>query len=406
LLINGRIAPSDNLAIQIQSDLHSAIKGMPGMVTFPSLYAWQKDLRNITQVNLSILGLPVSALSFKTTLSHRYNKLEFSDRFGEQTGVPVDNTFVEFEPHIGQNVQYIWGEHQIVNFHALYQRTMLKDEGTQYDNPTRDLWAFALRDQIILWNERITLVPAIRYDSLSDTKGQISPKFGAHFRPVDWFVLKSNVGQSFRAPNFSELYFSQGLVESNPELTPERAFEFDAGFQIITKPFFAEAVYFRSEVDDLIEYLLISGFRYKPFNIGQVLIQGAEFSSTLEPWKYTSFSGSYTITYAIDQTGQPNRDGNQIPGRPRYQGFGRIEAGPTLIKLFSEYNYTGSNFVTAANTKLLDARHILNAGIVANPSDRVHFGFEIKNLLDDRALDIRGFPLPGRSVFGSIQVGF
>ena len=406
LLVKGDWAVSNHLVFSAQNDLHSAIKGVPGLVTFPSEKAWQADLRNVAQVNATLADLPVSGLNFRTALSYRYNQLTFADRLGEQTGVPVQNGYTENEPRVRETIQYIWGAHQIWTLQGEWAKILLRETDNTFGHPERDVWAAALRDQVILWGDRISLVPAVRYDDASDAGSQWSPKFGLHFRPWHWLVLKGNAGRSFRAPNFSELYFNQGFVVGNPDLKPERATSFDAGLQIVTRPVFFEAAWFRSDVEDLIEYTLISGFRYKPLNIGQARTEGAELIATVNPVRYLTASGAYTLTYAIDTTDQENRSGNQIPGRPRNQAFGRIEAGPDFLRAFAEYSYIGPNFITQANTKLLDARKILNTGIVVHPDEQTAFGVEMKNVLDDRAVDVRGFPLPGRSVFVSFEKSF
>ena len=406
LLVKGDAALSDRLALAVQNDLHSAVKGMPGIVTFPARQAWQQELRNVTQVSATLADSPARGLSFKTALSHRYNHLAFSDRLGEQTGVPVQAAYTEYEPAVAETVQYIWGMHQILALQGNWQMTALREKDPVYGDPERTAWGAALRDQVVLWSERITLVPALRYDALSDAPSQWSPKFGLALRPLPWLAIKGNAGRSFRAPNFSELYFNQGFVEGNPDLKPERAISLDAGIQLTTRPFFGEVAYFRSDVEDLIEYMLVSGFRYKPFNVGRALLHGMEASASFAPWQYATLTGSYTLTYAIDTTEGANRKDMQIPGRPRRQAYGRLEAGPALVKTFVEYNYVGPNFITRANTKLLDERHILNAGCVVHPSPDVAIGFEMKNVLDDPAVDLRGFPLPKRAVYASLEVGF
>lgn len=406
LLLKGSYGFSDKVDLSLQNHLHSSIKGVPGVTNFPSPHAWQKNLRNISQASLSLSDLPASGLSFKTTLAHRYEFLQFSDPLGEQTGVPLETEYAENEPRVRQLVRYIWGRHQIWSVSGEYARSILDDKSGVYNDPERDNWATVLSDQAILWKGRITVVPAVRYDKVTDVGDQWSPKIGLSIKPWEWLVVKGNAGRSFRAPNFSELYFNQGFVSGNPDLKPERATNYDGGVQFVSDMFFAEAAYFRNEVEDLIEYLLISGFRYKPFNIGRALLHGMESSATFRPWQYTSLSGSYTLTYAIDKTDDENRADNQIPGIPRKKAFARLEGGPKMVRTFLEYHYIGPNYINQANTKLLNERHILNAGVVVAPSDTFTFGFESKNVLDDQAVDVRGFPLPGRSYFASFELTF
>jgi vitamin B12 transporter len=404
LLLKGEFDLNKRVNLAGQNEFFVAENGVPGVVTFPSPHASETKLRNSSTVSLAVADLFTPGFSLKTRMSHRYVSSDYEDLEGEQTGVPIETFQEEFSPEAEQAASYIWGSHQILTLSGLFGYSLLRDE--DFDDPDRTTWAAALRDQILLLGDVFTFVPAVRYDAISDAGNQVSPKFGMAIKPLSWMAIKGNVGQSFRAPNFNELYFNQGFVIGNPDLKPERSFHLDAGLRFPTPWFFVEGAYFRSEVEDLIEYVLISGFRYKPFNIGQARLEGMEATLKAEPVKYFSLSGAYTLTYAIDTTEYPNRTDRQIPGRPRHVAFGRLEGHLSYFHPFAEYHYVGGNFINQANTKLLDERSILNAGLVCRPSERYKMGFEVKNLADEQTLDVRGFPLPGRSFFTSFEAAF
>ena len=387
-----------------QNEFFVSDNGIPGMVTFPSPHVNQRDMRDTTTFSLAIADIPVAGLSFRTRLSHRFASTEYDDPRGEQTGVPFESYQEEFAPEAEQTIEYIWGTHQVWTLSGMAGMNLLRDD--DFDNPSRNNFAAALRDRIFLLGDVFTFVPAIRFDDVSDVGNQWSPKFGTSIRPLDWMVIKGNAGRSFRAPNFNELYYNHGLVQGNTGLKPERSTNYDAGLQFPTKWFLIEGAYFRADVEDLIEYVLISGFRFKPYNIGKARLQGMETLLRLHPVKEFSLSGSYTLTYAIDTTEYPNRTDRQIPGRPRHKGFGRLEGNLGPFHPFVEYNYVGGNFITQANTKLLPERHIWNTGLVVEPRKRFKTGFEVKNIGDEHAVDVRGFPLPGRSFFLNFEANF
>lgn len=404
LLIRVGYAPSDTADITAHTDLYSADSGVPGLITFPSPHVHRKLLRDVSSLSASLTGLGAPGLSATVRLGNRYEWSRYRDGRGEQTGVPVVSERAEIEPEVEPRLQYIWGTHQIWTLTGLARYTRLDD--ADFDDPTRDSWAVALRDQVFLWGGAVTLTAAVRYDDADDAGSQWSPKAGLALSPWNWLTLKGNFGRSFRAPSFGELYFNQGYVEGNPDLKPERAWHGDAGLCLRTSWLAVEGAYFRSEVDDLIEYTLISGFRYKPFNIGRALLEGGELSARLSPWRRLDLAGAYTLTYATDDTDRANREDNQIPGRPRYAGFGRVETHAGIFHPFAEYHYVGGNYITAANTKLLDARHILNAGLLLRPDASTRLSLEMKNALDDRAVDVRGFPLPGRAMYLTMERSF
>ncbi|MCZ7582809.1 MAG: TonB-dependent receptor [Deltaproteobacteria bacterium] len=374
------------------------------MVTFPSPNVHEKELRNATTASLAVTGWPVPVLDLRTQVAHRYRHTRYLDNRGEQTGVPLRSTQDEFAPEAEQSLRLTLGTHQVVTASGQWRQEILRDEA--FDDPSRTTWAAALRDQVFFIGDALTFVPAVRYDAVEDVGSQWSPKFGAAVSPWRWLTLKGNIGRSFRAPSFTELYFNQGFVEGNPDLKPERATTGDAGFQLRAPFLFFENAYFRSDVDDLIEYVLISGFRYRPVNIGEARLEGYEASGRLEPVEYFSLAGAYTLTYAIDTTDDANRNGRQIPGRPRHTAFGRAEGHWRYFTPFVEHHYVGGNYVTAANTKLLPERRLWNAGLVTRPDDVFSVGFEIKNLSDEQAVDVRGFPLPGRAIFITAEAAF
>jgi len=401
LLVKVAGDPNDALSLAAQNDLYSSDAGVPGMITFPSPHVHERLLRDIASAAAAWTGLGLPGLSLRTRLANRYERSRYRDEYGEQTGVPFVSERVELEPQIEPSLQYVWGAHQLWTLDGLARHTRLDDE--MFDDPTRETYAVALRDQVLLWSGRVTLVGALRYDDVSDAGDQFSPKGGLALKPWTWLTLKGNVGRSFRAPSFSELYFQHGYVEGNPDLKPERAMHLDAGMQTLFPWLSFEGAYFRSEVRDLIEYVLVGGFRYKPFNIGRARLEGMELSAQLSPADWLTASGAYTLTYAVDENAGDDR---QIPGRPRHTAAARLEARADIFAPFVEYDYADGNYLTAANTKMLDERHVLNAGLVILPTAQTRLGVEMKNVTDERIVDVRNFPLPGRAMYLTFERSF
>lgn len=404
MLLRLAYTPSEGCDLTLHNDLYSADAGVPGIVTFPSPNVHQKLLRDLSSLSVALTGLGLPGLRLRTRLANRYEWSRYRDGHGEQTGVPLVSDREEVEPTVEQVVEYVWGAHQIITLTGLYSRSVLRED--EYDNPERDTWAASLRDQVLFWDGRLTLVGAIRYDDVEGIGDQWSPKGGLSLKPWPWLTIKGNLGRSFRAPSFSELYFNHGFVQGNPDLQPERAVHYDAGLQFHVSRLSLEGAYFRSDVSDLIEYELISGFRYKPFNIGRARLEGGEWSGRFSPVSYLVFSGAYTLTYAIDTTEFPNRGDRQIPGRPRHVAFGRLETPVGIFCPFAEFNYVSGNFITAANTKLLDERRIWNMGLIIMPVGEQRLSLEMKNALDEELVDVRGFPLPGRAMYLTYEASF
>ncbi len=80
---------------------------------------------------------------------------------------------------------------------------------------------------------------------------------GSVFQLTHHFSLLGNVGQSFRFPSISELYYSgltgRGTVFGNPDLSPEKSLNFDLGFRYLHEKFFASIYGFSNSIGDMIQ---------------------------------------------------------------------------------------------------------------------------------------------------------
>jgi outer membrane receptor protein involved in Fe transport len=69
--------------------------------------------------------------------------------------------------------------------------------------------------------------------------------------------LLANIGQSFRFPSISELFYSgltgRGTVFGNPDLSPERGLNLDLGFRYLHEKFFASLYAFSNSIGEMIQ---------------------------------------------------------------------------------------------------------------------------------------------------------
>lgn len=96
-----------------------------------------------------------------------------------------------------------------------------------------------------------------------------------------------------------------------------------------------------------------------------------------------------------------------MPGRPRHELHQGIELAAGLGKLVYEFDYIAQNFLDRGNLTLVDERLLHNVRAVLTPFGKhLKFTFEVKNVTDNQVGDFRGFPLPGRSFFGTVEGRF
>ena len=169
-------------------------------------------------------------------------------------------------------------------------------------------------------------------------------------------------------------------------------------------PVEAEANYFYTAYDDLIVYLLQSGFRFRPYNVGRATAQGVEVSGSVRVGTVARLHANWTYADVVDRGRDASWRGRQVPGKPRNQVFFRTEFTLDPVIPYAEYHFVGKNPVTRANTKLLDARHLVQAGVRWKATPALSLEIAARNLTDARAVDVRGFPLPSRAVYLGITL--
>ncbi|MCD4654291.1 TonB-dependent receptor [bacterium] len=376
-------------------------KGIPGLITFPSVYANQEDQRISGTLRVEKSWPGETGFRVFCETSGKYSSMDFDDPIGEQTGVPI---------HTSQRTRVLGGR---AGWDIYYSRgsggLTLHFDNEQLDDldfpePERNTAAVSLRHDFSMMNDGFWFTSLLRYDDISDAGDHWSPKLGARWFISDCMSLRANAAFGFRTPSFNEIYIKAGFVSGNPDLLPEEARSYDFGLSYDAEKWRLEAALFRIDYIDLIQYLLVSGFRYKPYNIGKARSEGLEFDGSISFGPGFTFSGSYTWDKVTDKSGEPNADGNQIPGRPEHDVFSKIAWHWDSVNTWLEWHYLSGNFVTQANTKKLDNRSTGNIGVTWKINDLLQFGAEIKNLNDDDVVDVRGFPLPPRSYFMTIKI--
>jgi len=388
------------LTINFLNEFFYDDRGVPGLGEFQEPNSNQEDIRNLTSLTIKKEKFINPNLDFNLIVFNRFDMLEFTNPT-PVLGPPIDTLSKTFSFGINPSLVWFAPYNQVITFSSEVRAEFLRNE--DFDNPERLTASLFASDEIVLFDELITLNPIFRYDiyrtwgDLNDSfDSGISPKLGIIVSPLNYLSFKGNIGRSYRAPNFGELFFpDQGFISGNPNLKPETSFDFDLGF-VISHPMVSfEATYFRSKIDDLILFVFISATRIEPRNVGKVTEQGFETNLILRPFSFIEIFGSYTF---LD--GELEDTGAQLPGRPRNKFDLRAVIKTNLFKIYWETHYVDSIPVTPfVNSRSTDPRTTYDVGVNAEWNN-IFLTFEIKNLLNN--LDVRDaldFPLPGRTFF-------
>ena len=113
-------------------------------------------------------------------------------------------------------------------------------------------------------------------------KSKLFPGIDIGYKLSDKISINANIGETFRIPTFTDLYYSDPNNQGNENLDPEKAFTSEVGFKLREKNYGISLSLFRRKSDDLIDYVKANpDDKWSPQNIKNVITTGIEFDSKL-----------------------------------------------------------------------------------------------------------------------------
>ncbi len=259
-------------------------------------------------------------------------------------------------------------------------------------------------DELLLFGGRASLVPSLRAD-LTGPFFTFSPKLGARVELPAGLELLANAGQAHRPPSFSELYVMQGTLLPNEQLRPERALFADATVAHRTSRTRVAVTGFGALYEDLIAYEYYPPFLVKPYNFNAAQVHGLEAEAEVRPHRLVRATAAYTLTRTRNLRDDPRYYLRELPYRPRHRLVARVTGGPEWLQLRAEADVQSRQFTNRTNRQELPARAFVHLGATARvwKAPDLRLGVDVKNVLDHRAQDFDGYPLPGRALFATLS---
>jgi outer membrane cobalamin receptor len=427
-----------SLRLEASNSFFTKEEGVPGISSNQSQEARLDTDRNIFAVKGLKEKLFSPNLDAEITGYYLFERANFDDPEGEIGVGRQDTTDESHGWGLDGYFSYYWGDHQILSFLGSFQQEIFDSSDDlakvkESDTQKRNIYQAGIEDEIYLWHERLTLTPQLLYTYLqNDFGGDVSSlsfpvpsaddddffsgKIGAKFQIWNGLFLKGNLGRFYRYPTLTELFGDRGVVIGNPDLKPEEGINADIGMtfkmrnlklgKLTVNNLFGEVVYFSNKVDDLILFQQTSQRTIEPTNISQAESQGVEFNWGFTLNNHFGLSGNYAYQDAKNTSDIPYLNGKKLPGIPENEFFLRPEFFNRWIRIFYEYNFLSENYLDQVNIRKVDERTIHNAGISFYPFKFTTLTFEVKNIGDEQVSDVLGFPLPGRSYFGTVLFEF
>lgn len=302
--------------------------------------------------------------------------------------------------HYGADVKKVWeNEDDKILVGINTKRELYINENQKFKYPTNNLKDYACFGTFALngyslygqydrkLSDATNLVLSMREDLVRSDAGNYDaflPQLQVLTKLDSENSLYANAGRSFRMPTFRQLYYSSGMIASNPDLKPEYGWNYEAGYKHDNGKEQFKAAVFHIDLDDQITSRNVNGLS-QSYNAATYKNTGIELSYTNQldenltwtvggiyskpqnkttntaPWK--DVLGKYQVMTSIDyQHDKTNASLNMSYMGGRVNNSKQTDVKPILLS-----NLHVGHEIFANATLTLDINNIFNRRDLTDP---------------------------------------
>ena len=241
--------------------------------------------------------------------------------------------------------------------------------------------------------KRFSFSAGAREEMFSATHGEFNPTVSGGMWLKRGFKLKGSASRAFRLPSYTDLYYSDPANLGNPNLGPERAWDYEGGLLWTGGRFKSEVTIFERRDRDVIDYVRAStSLPYMAKNIQKFNFTGVEASVEVQLPQGQHFQIAYTGLHGAQQ---------MLNGLQTKYSFNY----PTHDAVVAWNGHLPGKFIARTRIGVVDRYASDPYGLwdaaVAREFGHVAAHLVLSNLGDSRYEEIQGVIMPGRSlVFG------
>jgi len=240
-------------------------------------------------------------------------------------------------------------------------------------------------------------------------------RVGAGYRGAG-FTLFVNASRYQRVPTLGELYGVGLLVRGNPALRPELGISADAGLRARVRrggfELSGESSAYVREARELVSYARAAQGYVVPVNVGRARVAGLELGLGLRAFERVELGCAATLLDPRDTTDHRRLQNDVLPFMSRLVLAPRLRVMTgersgilSRAELGADLVYTSNRFADAAGLIVVPEQTVLGMSAAASWwSGALVTRLRLANLLDAPRFDIVGYPLPGRSVYASLEI--
>lgn len=241
-----------------------------------------------------------------------------------------------------------------------------------------------MRQDVTSW---LTLDAGIRYDHHSTAGNEWIPQFGMVIKPIANGTFKATVSKGFRNPTTKELYLYK---IANDSLRAERLWNYEIAWrQSLCQGAVTYGVnLFLMEGDNMIMSTNINGIT-KNYNTGDFLNRGAELEASWRINSHWRLNTNHTLLHM----------NNPIEGNAKYKGY----LGADMC--YGKWTATAGIMQIDGMQKVAkEAFTLVNATFGYQLCDNIRLWVKGDNLLSRKYEYISGYPMPGATFMGGVNI--
>lgn len=302
--------------------------------------------------------------------------------------------------HYGADVKKVWeNEDDKILVGINTKRELYINENKKFKYPTNNLKDYACFGTFALngyslygqydrkLSDATNLVLSMREDLVRSDAGNYDaflPQLQVLTKLDSENSLYANAGRSFRMPTFRQLYYSSGMIASNPDLKPEYGWNYEAGYKHDNGKEQFKAAVFHIDLDDQITSRNVNGLsqsynaaKYKntgielsytnqldenlTWTVGGIYSKPQNKTTNTAPWK--DVLGKYQVMTSIDyQHDKTNASLNLSYMGGRVNNSKQTDVKPILLS-----NLHVGHEIFANATLTLDINNIFNRRDLTDP---------------------------------------
>ncbi len=407
---NGYIGMDTPLAggvLGVKGNATYSTYGVPGSLNLPTWSARQQATTVSTNADFKSDHFVTDPLSLHLVGFYRFNRLHYTDP--DSFGGPTDSTHTSNTAGGEVTQSIVFSDLLAAVYGGSFQYDAI--QSTDVGNHTRiNLAGFAAAP--VTLSDVLTLTPSVRYDYFSDFAGGISYRLGTVYAADDTSSFKASIGESYRVPTFSDMYWNDAYYTGNPKVNPETAYSGDLGYSIRSDTLtFDAALFGRYLFDQIMSVPTSNPYVWTVENIGRSIVPGFELHAVWKLTRTVSFGIDYTFMYSLmlaDSSGTYSiADDLHVPFTPIHTLSSSVTWTKGATRISADMSYVGKEYTDPANTEssALAPYVVFNLAFRQDLTPHLTLLITGRNLLNELySTEPYGYIMPPFSIWTGVQL--